>query len=589
MSTSLITNYFRANQIDQLRESITEAANTTYYVFVGHPQAYDVSDNVVTQIYNTTQTVDVDAYRDMVFGKRVSSEDVKVMVPRYDWTAGKVYTPYDSANDVSNTNFYACVNAVSQYHIFKVLDNNSGAPSSVRPEFVDTAPDDDFYSTSDGYVWKYMYSVDRTMFNKFATDDYIPVVNNPNVTANAVAGAIDVVRISAGGSNYDSSFSNTFNVIDLRLGGNTLVYGLSSAASANDSFYVDSYIYINSGTGVGQIRKIKDYSVIGSTKKIVLDRAFDIAPDTTSAYDITPGVDIVGDGTGARARALVNTHAHAGNTIYQVEIVDKGSGYTFARAAVTGNTGGVANNAVVVPIIGPKGGHGRNSELELGGRYLGISVTFANTENGTIPTDNDYRTVGLLKDPLFANVALTLSSVVGTFSIGETVTQATSNAQGTVTTFIGGNQLELTGVSGVFVTAQPVTGVTSQATGIVTTYDISGVTKNFNTFDQRYRYAATAVSGTFKEDERVYQTTMGTANALFHSSNSSHVALTHVEGIINTSNTIIGSNSGAVATLLNYKMPDIVKGSGQVLYLENTLPISRSNVQSEMVKLILKF
>ena len=96
---------------------------------------------------------------------------------------------------------------------------------------------------------------------KFATEEYIPVIPNANVSGNAVSGAIDVITVSTRGSNYDTYFSNTFNAIDLRIGGNTVLYGLASGASSNDNFYTDSYLYIKSGTGVGQIRKIVDYIV----------------------------------------------------------------------------------------------------------------------------------------------------------------------------------------------------------------------------------------------------------------------------------------------------------------------------------------
>lgn len=590
MSKILVTNYFRLNQIDQFRESITEQANTAYYIYVGRSQPYPNTDSIIPAPLHTTEEVDVTSYRNMLFGKRISSSDVKVMVPRYDWAANTKYDAYRDNVDLANSNYYVCVNAVSTYHVFKVLDNNNGALSVVKPELSDTAADDDFYSTpEDGYVWKYMYSVDKTTFDRFATDTHIPVVPNANVAANAVSGAIDVITVSSRGSNYDTYFSNTFNAIDLRIGGNTVLYGLASDASANDNFYTDSYLYIKSGTGVGQIRKIVDYVVVGTTKRVVLDNAFNTAPDVTSEYEITPGVDVVGDGTGAAARAIVNTAAGGANSIHMIEIVNRGTGYTYASAEVTGNTGGVSNSAVLVPIIGPKGGHGYNAEYELGGRFLGLSATFANSENGTIPTDNDYRSIGLLKNPAFANVTLTLTSVTGNFATDEVVTQDTTNARGYVTTFSGGNQLSLTNVTGVFTTARVVTGATSNAVGTVSSFKISNVTKGFNTFDQRHRYVATVDSGTFIEDETVYQTTPSTANALFHSSNSTHVSLTSIEGVINTGNTIVGVDSGAIATLSTYQVPDLVPGSGEVLYVENASPVSRSNTQSEIVKLILKF
>lgn len=586
MAKQLITDYFRLHNVKQLRESINETANSVYYVFVGRSTPYANGDTIVPDPVNSTKEVYVDSYRNMIFGKRVSPNDVKVMVPRYDWVANTVYASYKSDENLANANFYVVANSVSSYHVFKVLDNNDGAPSTDQPQFTDTSADDEYYSTTDGYVWKYMYSFTKTEHDKFATTQFIPVIPNANVTSNAVSGAIDVITIASRGSNYDSSFANTFQSIHLRVGGDTKKYGLAAGASANNDFYNDSFLYIKSGTGLGQIRKIVDYSVIGTDKLVTIDTAFDVAPDTTSAYEVTPSVNIVGDGSGAKARALVNTSS--GNSIYRVEIINRGSGYSFATATVQGNTGGVSNAASLSVIIGPKGGHGSDPEYELGGRYIGFSVSFANNEANTIPISNDYRTLGVLKDPLFANVELSLSSVFGLFSPDEIVTQANTNATGKVTGFFG-SLLRLTNVSGVFETGKIITGATSNATSNVSSYQINGQTKTFATFDQRWRYAGNTTSGTFVQDETVYQVSPTIANAVFHSQDSNYLFLTDVRGTINTSNTLIGVTSSATANLTAVLPPDVVIGSGEVLYIENTDPITRSNNQTEVVKLILKF
>lgn len=587
MSNQLITNYFRLHSVKQFAQSITSFANNAYYIFVGKHTPYANGDTVVPIVYDTTDEVNVNSYRNMVFGKRVTADDVKIMVPRYDWTANTRYTEYRNTNVMWDSKFYVGVDAVSDYHVFKVLDNNGGAPSTVAPDFAETSASDEFYSTSDGYVWKYMYSVPKSLMLKFASDEYVPVVPNPNVSGNAVSGAIDVIATTYGGSNYDTYFSNTFNNNDLRIGGNTVLYGLADGASSNSHFYNNSYLYLKAGTGIGQIQRIVDYLVIGDSKRVVLEGAFDPSPDVTTEYEITPGVVIVGDGTGAKARAIVNSASS--NSIFQVEIIDRGHNYTYATATVVGNTGGVSNTATVVPVIGPAGGHGYDAEAELGGRYLGISVTFANSESNTIPTTNDYRTVGILKDPMFANVELTLTTVLGNFNVGERVTQDGTNATGLVSSFTGGDTVQLTNVTGEISTGRGVIGAQSNASGNVASYVISGQAKSFSTFDQRTKYQGTIDSNQFEEDEIVYQTDVSIANAVFHSSDANYVYVTDQQGTINSGNTIIGSNSSAVATINSILPADLVVGSGQVLYLENTDPIPRSNIQSETVKLFLKF
>ena len=585
--TQLITNYFRLHNVNQFKESINETANSVYYVFAARHVPYTGGDGVVPSIPNTLENTLTDPYEEMVFGKRVAASDVAVMIPRYNWTTNTQYAAFRSNEDITDKQYFVTVDGGSAYHVFKCLDNNGNAYSVNAPDIQQTSANDEYYATNDGYQWKYMYSITSANFEKFATADLIPVFANSAVVGNAVSGAIDVIGVSYRGSNYNTSLNGTFESDDVRIGGDDTLYYIANNASSANNFYTGSYIYLTGGTGAGQGRRIVDYYVIGGSKTIVLSSAFTTNPTGGTTYEITPAVVIEGDGDDAEARAIVNTST--ANTISRIEIISRGRGYTWASARVTGNTGGISNTATLRVDLGPKGGHGSNPEYELLGTSLCISVTFANNEVGTIPVQNDFRTIGLIKDPLYANVVLTLSSPNGAFSVGETVSQNVSNATGVVTEWDTISTLALTNVNGIFVTSQVVSGGTSGATGTVSSYQINGQAKNFNTFDQRYRYTFTAITGSFQSDEVVYQTDLQLANAIFHSNTTSNLYVTHVKGVLNTGNTLIGTNSNATANLLFAYMPDLVKHSGEIIYLENDSPISRSNTQSETIKLILQF
>ena len=377
---------------------------------------------------------------------------------------------------------------------------------------------------------------------------------------------------------------------------------LSGTLASNNDFYKDSSLYIKTGTGAGQLRKITDY--VAASKRLVIDTAFTTLPDTTSTYEISPYVEITGDGLSATARALVNT---AANTIANVQIVTRGSGYTFATATITGNTGTInvasnsailANTATARAIISPQHGHGNNVINELGADKVGISVTFANNETGTIPTDNDYRQITVIKDPLFSEVVLSIDTLSGTFQDEEVVTAGTSGANGIVTA-ANSSSISLANTFGFFVTGEELTGATSNATA-----NVAAITSQITTtFDQRYKYTITLTdSGTnglgFIEDEEVKQNEgLATeANAFIHVANSTTVFLTNKKGNFELSDsalgvvrTITGQTSAAVGKLETYTGPDLVKGCGELIYLENLQPISRANNQSETVKLIIEF
>lgn len=588
MAKKLLTNYFKLHNIKQFRESITEPANNAYYVFAAKHTPYTGGDTTVPDITNTIEESFYDPYKNMVFGKRVSSSDLRVMVKRNTWTENTVYTPYRSNTALSNAVFFVCVEKTDGTHVFKCLDNAGGARSTAEPNRSDVTANTEYYSTSDGYIWKWMYSLDVSTFRKFATDAYIPVVPNADITGNAVFGAIEVVTISSGGSDYNTFLANTFTASDLRIGGNPRYYALSEDASSEAEYYKDSFLYLTNGTGRGQGRKITRYFISGSTKTAEIESEFTIAPDATTSYEVTPYVSISGDGTGATARALVNTSSS--NTIYKIEIITRGSGYTYAGAEITGYQGGGSNTATVAPVLGPKGGHGSDPENELFGSVLGISVDFDKDESGAIPVNNNYRVVGLIKDPLFANVQINFPGTVSTFDIGETVTQE-NGATGKVVTFnsVSPAYLRLTNVSGEFTSGQTVTGSTTSSNGTISSVEVNGGSASFATFDQRAKVTVSSEAGSFVEDESIYQVAASVANGYVHQYDSlnSFVYLTDVRGTINSGERIVGDSGSA--NVDTYTPPDIVEGSGEILILENQDPIDRSSSQIETIKFVLQF
>lgn len=601
--TKRITKNFQTHSAAQFIESISEAANNIYYMVVGkHTEFAD--DTSPPAVNNNVQATYYEPYENFIFGKQITSNDVKHMTSRYDWTANTVYAMYDDQDsNLSSNNYFVVSPESGSYHVFKCLYNSEGQPSTAQPLLSETAADDDIYiKSTDGYQWKYMYSISSADWSKFATSNNIPVIPNANVSGNAVSGAIDVVIVTAAGSNYNSYANGTISVS--AVGGNTRIFEITSSGTlaSNNDFYKDSSLYIKTGTGAGQLRKITDY--VASSKRLVIDTAFTTLPDTTSTYEISPYVEITGDGLSATARALVNT---AANTIANVQIVTRGSGYTFATATITGNTGTInvasnsailANTATARAIISPQHGHGNNVINELGADKVGISVTFANNETGTIPTDNDYRQITVIKDPLFSEVVLSIDTLSGTFQDEEVVTAGTSGANGIVTA-ANSSSISLANTFGFFVTGEELTGATSNATA-----NVAAITSQITTtFDQRYKYTITLTdSGTnglgFIEDEEVKQNEgLATeANAFIHTANSTTVFLTNKKGNFELSDsalgvvrTITGQTSAAVGKLETYTGPDLVKGCGELIYLENLQPISRANNQSETVKLIIEF
>jgi len=589
MSNQIKPVYFGLHMAKQFHESVSEAANSTYYVFAGRPAPYSNNDVVLPPDNNVTN-VDYDVYDTMVFGKRVTPTDVALMIPRYEWNEGATFESYRDNIDLTGKRYFCCVNAVAQYHVFKVIDNNGGAPSTIQPAIEQTAADDKFYQTSDGYVWKYMFTVPKATFDKFATPDAMPVVPNANVSAAAVDGAVDHIEVTYGGTQYNGVVDGTFNAGDIETGNNPKWYVIADDSASVNGYYTGSALYIVSGTGEGQLRKIAN-SFVTATKKIVeVESAFTVKPQNASVYQVTPHVVITGDGTGAVARAIVNTSSS--NSISRVEMVSRGSGYTWTTCSVVGARDGGIDNAIVRAVSSPKGGHGKDAASELQGTMVGVSVAFANTEANTIPTANDFRSIGIIKDPLFSSVTLNYANSTGFFAVGGTVSQPATGAYGTVRD-TSLSFVEVVNASGVFVAGYDITTTTANVTSnaVVTSVLNNGVAKGFTTFDQRtrttYSLDGGGAVGDFIEDEVL--TGSSGATAMFHAADDQHIYMTGLRGTITGGQSVVGGTSGAEAILLVSAAPDVVRGSGEVLYIENVHPIARSDKQTETVKVVLKF
>ena len=272
------------------------------------------------------------------------------------------------------------------------------------------------------------------------------------------------------------------------------------------------------------MRKISDYTA--STKTVVIDTAWTTNPVTAdSVFEITPSITIKGDGTtAATARAMVQTST---NTIANVEVITRGAGYTYADITIEANNMNSANLAVIRSPISPPGGHGSNPINELESKHVGISVEFANTEANNISTDNSFSQIGLIKDPLYANVQLT-GTVSGSWTDGEQITQANTSAYGYVISS-NSSAVLVANVYGKFVVGNTtnnanVSGADSSATMNVSSFYVNtseAGRSSFDTFDQRYVFTQNTTSvSTFQEDEKIVQADTN-ANATVFFANSS--------------------------------------------------------------------
>jgi hypothetical protein len=155
----------------------------------------------------------------------------------------------NSPQELSNTyplyskNFYVR-NTYDQ--VFVCLFNNFGAASTVMPALSigGNLPSDQFLLTSDGYKWKYLYTIPAGLKQSFFTSDWMPVINETQVTLAATDGRLDIIKINNGGRAYNNgaaSFSAPIiNVIGDGTGAN-----LTAQVDANGT--ITNINFINPG------------------------------------------------------------------------------------------------------------------------------------------------------------------------------------------------------------------------------------------------------------------------------------------------------------------------------------------------------
>ena len=601
VSKQIIPNAFRMHNAQDFADSF--ATNTTFYAFAGKNYPYTGGDANVAQPFDDISTINFDVYQDMLFGKKVEPNNVKMMVKRNDWVSGTVYKQYDNKDpNLTSEQFYVGANVGSVYAVFKCLYNPGGNTASIDPPAT-VLNYTNFYETSDGYHWKYMYSVNTATFSSFATSAYVPVVRDQNVIDAATPGSIDVINVEYAGSGYTNHltgiFSGTNN--DITVNGNTLLYSVNVYASSITGIYNGCYLYITSGAEAGKYSTITSSFSNNSGKYVIIETPFENSIPPSSTYEISPRVTIFGPGDqtiNAEARAILT-----GTTVSKVQILNPGEVFGYATANVYAYSSvGVTDPAVLRPIVSPIEGHGGNPEEELKSSFVGISVKFANTESGTIiANSSSYRTIGLIRDPLYANVTFDVSSV-SSFVSGERINQANTTASGKIVA-INATSFSVTNVHGVFELGDSsnnvIYGSDSGANCYITAnIKITGQSKDFTTYNQTYTYTGT-LTGSFSGSETVYQGSLSTSNAKHIFSNSTTLIVSNKLGKFVSTNLsfpntfVTGNTSGAKFFINNIiaseKKPDIISGSGDVFYIENIEPITRSDTQTETLKMVISF
>ena len=232
---AIITDRFRIHNSEQFQEAFSETSGNTMYLGIGRPQAFATSTRADGRTNNegsdtapVTPADNLNAqhfpFDDLLAAKKIASSDVAFSIPRRNWTTGTTYDIYrhdygeritggttaQTANSgVSNLHDASFYVLTAARNVYKCLDNDGNTASTVEPTHTSTP----IQTLSDGYKWKYMYTLTASQQSNFLSTDFMAVATDSTVSSAAVAGAIDIIKIKSAGS---GGTNGTHTNIDIR-------------------------------------------------------------------------------------------------------------------------------------------------------------------------------------------------------------------------------------------------------------------------------------------------------------------------------------------------------------------------------------
>ena len=291
----------------------------------------------------------------------------------------------------------------SRDQVFKCLFNSNQAISTVEPtiDIDGQLPENSFILTSDGYKWKYLYTIPPGLKQKFFTADWMPVTSDLAVQAAAVDGRVDIINVWAGGSGYlAGGNSNTAPILSIT---NTDGDGANLVAKV-ESGVITAVSILNGGNNYsyGTVT-VTDPTQLGNTTLTgTINVSGSIVTGNLSNTTYFVGNVFVND--------IITINGESRNVVTVVNntSLTLNTGFNYA---VTDGIGLINRSKAVFDIsFPPQGGHGSLPERELGARDLMISVELSSDENATLPISDainnfHFNQISVITDPAIANNA----------------------------------------------------------------------------------------------------------------------------------------------------------------------------------------
>jgi hypothetical protein len=435
-------------------------------------------------------------------------------------------TVYDHYDDVDDLSAKDFYVLTDDMRVYKCLNNNDGAQSFNKPNSTDVT---NAFILPDGYVWKYMFRVEASDQLKFLTPDFIPVrkMAGVGVPLFDINGEIDDITVISGGAGYDSGDLPTI-----------LIHGDGVGATAVPVVTGDEITDItitNQGYG---------YSF---------------------AY-----IEIVDNGTGAGATAdvslgsipvsLVQESIEAAavpGTVDRINLLEMGQNYSPGDVLVT--ITGDGTGAEAVAFVNELG---RMERVDV--TNPGTGYTFAEVSFNNILGFGSGATATATVSPFYGHGANPVKEL-----FAKTVCLSVNLTNDTTDYFFNNDYRQL---------------------GIVKN-PLNGEMSNFMADTGTTCYAVTVNDTTaYSNDDAISTAGGGRFIVAQIKEATNEVYLLPVIPVITETSVLTNNRTGVTGLTINsLTEPDVINTTGEILYIENRLPINRQADQVEKIRTVINF
>jgi hypothetical protein len=438
--------------------------------------------------------------------------DLSYVVPRYNWSAGSIYTAWSNSNHSETTvgalqdiagSYYVITEEQNVYVCLQQGKTDEGVVrnSIYKPDQVTAKP---FEAGPDGYLWKFLYNVGVYNARRYLTSEWIPVER--------------IEDSSLGGPGYGSlSASRLAQVINQEVATPGQIMGIKVE---------------DGGTGYTSL----------NPPAVVINN-----PKTRNSNEE------------AKAYARVNT---AGE-VFQIILKDSQNADSYSLGANYDNrtyitfTGGTGSGVKATPeVYLDSGGMAHDPRNDLNASALMYGARIVGNEFHTFSTGNDFRQVGLIRN-------LTRDSVNDSAYVG--------NAADGDFKALRGNALRK-----IYVGA----GIDASLAGLDNT--VTGLFSGAVAFLDYY---------TSYIDSDCCDSALNTTHNVLYVHQNAETGFKKFQ----KNETVELSDAAGVATIIAHAdsdMPamrwaEVDAFSGEVLYVDNRVPIDRDEEQTEDIKIVI--